>query len=99
MRNLSISLWDAEKNNLWTEESFQNKAEYNSYFWNRIILLWFPHRAVSKTDDLYLLIGVVVILIQFRDAAYITSHFFLLFIYFLDNKNPTQKTEIRLALN
>lgn len=42
--------------------------------------LWFPHRAVSKADDLYLLICIVVILIQFRDAAHIAGHFSLLFI-------------------
>lgn len=32
MRNLSISLWDREKNSLWTEESYQNMAEHNSNF-------------------------------------------------------------------
>lgn len=41
-------------------------------------LLRFAYCAVSQTDNLHLLLCVVLLLVQFGDAANVTSHFFFL---------------------
>lgn len=46
-------------------------------------LLRFAHCAVAQTDNLHLLLCVVLLLVQFGDAANVTSHyiFFNVYIY------------------
>lgn len=84
MRNLSISLRGTEKNcdsiriHMAAAYELRKVTKITTSWFN---LLWFPYRAVPKADDLYLLICIVVILIQFRDAAHIASHFLQLFLF------------------
>lgn len=44
-------------------------------------LLRFAYCAVSQTDNLHLLLCVVLLLVQFGDAANVTSHFFYVCVY------------------
>lgn len=97
MRNLSISLRGTEKNcdniriHMAAAYELRKVTKITTSWFN---LLWFPYRTVPKADDLYLLICIVVILIQFRDAAHIASHFLQLG---LDNTN-LENIELRRAL-
>lgn len=99
MRNLSISLRGTEKNrdsiriHMAAACELRKVTKITTSWFN---LLWFPYRAVPKADDLYLLICIVVILIQFRGAAHIASHFLQLGLG-LDNTN-LENIEPRQAL-
>lgn len=63
------TIWSNITQGKWFEKCWETMTDQH--------LLRFAYCAVSQTDNLHLLLCVVLLLVQFGDAANVTSHFFL----------------------